>query len=64
MDRPKRPFISLKAPEKGELKDADQGSSKKSLKDKINLFENTTANSQDGQNTGKFWKNFSVHNNI
>lgn len=53
MDRPKRPFFSLKTPEKGELKDEDQGPSRKLLKDKINVFEKTTVTSQDA---GKFRK--------
>lgn len=58
MDRPKRPFFSLKTPEKGEPKDEDQGPSRKSFKDKINLFEKTAASSQDA---GKFRNNYSIY---
>lgn len=52
MDRPKRPFFSLKTPKKDESPQ-DNVPSKKSFKDKVDFFEKAK-DSDESQDAGKF----------
>lgn len=55
MERPKRPFLSLKTPTKDEPPPSEDEvvPPKKSLKDKIDFFEKTAV-SKGGRDAGKF----------
>lgn len=55
MDRPKRPFFSLKTPKKDESPQ-DNVPSKK-FKDKVDFFEKAK-DSDESQDAGKFWNSF------
>ncbi len=59
MDRPKRPFFSLKTTKKDESSSQDKVPTKKSFKDKVDFFEKSN-DSKDSQDAGKFWNNFKL----
>jgi hypothetical protein len=61
MDRPKRPFFSLKTTKKDEPSSQDKVPTKKSFKDKVDFFEKST-DSKDSQDAGKFRINFNYFN--
>lgn len=56
MDRPKRPFFSLKKPKKDEAPQ-DRVPPEKSFKDKVDFFEKTT-DSEDLHGAGKLQNNY------
>lgn len=60
MERPKRPFFSLKTPKKDEPPQ-DNVPSKKSFKDKVDFFEKANV-SEESQDAGKFQNNFKTVN--
>jgi hypothetical protein len=60
MDRPKRPFFSLKTPKKDDPPQ-DNVPQKKSFKDKVDFFEKTNV-SEESQDAGKFLNDLKIVN--